>query len=97
MLNGRDNIALRRLVEYLPERTDAIKRGVKTEIGLYGNGYDRLQGEAAVAEQLAEAGPHGILLPEAEKIASDAEHHLNEAKWDSNQAKGAQKSNSKLP
>ena len=83
------------LVEYLPERTDDIKRGVKMEIGLYGNGYDRLQGEAAVAEQLAEAGPHGILLPEAEKIASGAENHLNEAKWDSNQAKAAQKSNSK--
>ena len=85
------------LVEYLPDRAEEIRRAIKPQLGLYGKGIDYLRGEAAVAVELVEAGPHGVLLPEAEKIASDAEHHIDEAKWNRHEARSAIKFKTALP
>jgi tetratricopeptide (TPR) repeat protein len=79
------SLRLNTLIEYLPDHTDALKRAEKDEIRSSDKGFERLESEAEIAERYAEAGPNGILLPEAEKLATHAEHHLDEATWDSGQ------------
>jgi hypothetical protein len=81
------SLRLNTLIEYLPDHTDDLKRAAKDEIHSSDKGFGRLESEAEIAERYAEAGPNGILLPEAEKLATHAEHHLDEAMWDSGQVK----------
>jgi tetratricopeptide (TPR) repeat protein len=84
-------------VEYLPDRTADLKQAAKGELKTYQKGSDKLSGKAEIAEKYAEAGQHGILLHEAEKLATQAEHHLDEAEWNSDQAKLYKKYNDTLP
>ncbi len=81
------SLRLDTLIEYLPDRIDDLKRAEKEKIDSSGKGFGRLESEAVIAEKYVEAGSNGILLPEAEKLAKHAEHHLDEANWDSEQVK----------
>ncbi len=80
------SLRLNTLIEYLPDHTDDLKRAEKDKIHSSDKGFGRLESEAMIAERYIEAGSNGILLSEAEKLATHAERHLDEAKWDSGQA-----------
>ena len=75
------------LLDSFPQRTPEIDAQAKIDIKRSSKGLDRSNEETYVAYQLAEAGPAGVDLRRAEKLAKDALNHLEETTYDRDLAK----------
>jgi tetratricopeptide (TPR) repeat protein len=72
------------LLKNYPERGEAIAQQAKRIVKAAGKGGKQTQ-QMYTAFELADAGPHGVDLPLAEKWAKDSLGKLNEAKYDKDQ------------
>ena len=70
------------LLEHFPERTKEIDKAAHQQVKQAGKGLGKLQQQANVASELAEAGPNGVDLPQAEKWARNSLDKSNEADYD---------------
>ena len=70
------------LVQHFPERKPEIEAAIHTQLKQMEKGSSRARTEAYLAYQLAEAGPLGVDLPRAEKLAKDAVHQVDEPGYD---------------
>ncbi len=74
------------LLKNFPDRTKEIEKAAKQQVKS-AKGLQKLYDRANVAEELSEAGPHGVDLPQAEKWAREAADKFTEPAYDKAQVK----------
>ena len=76
-----DDAILTILLKNFPERTGEVEAAAKKVVKGSDKGFSRNYEEMDVAFKLAEAGPNGVDLKLAEKLAKDGIKHLDEASY----------------
>ena len=85
------------LLKNFPDRTKDIDKAAKEQVKSGGKGLQKFYEQGNVAEELSEAGPNGVDLPQAEKWAKDALDKFTEPAYDKAQVKMYAKFKAKPP
>ena len=85
------------LLKNFPDRTKEIDKAAKEEVKSGGKGLQKLENQGNVAEELSEAGPNGVDLPQADKWAKEAVDKFTEPDYDKATVKMYEKFKAKPP
>jgi tetratricopeptide (TPR) repeat protein len=85
------------LLKNFPDRAKEIDKAAKEEVKSGGKGLQKLENQGNVAEELSEAGPNGVDLPQADKWAKEAVEKITEPDYDKATVKMYEKFKAKPP
>jgi hypothetical protein len=85
------------LLKNFPDRAKEVDKVAKQQVKSGGKGLQKLENQGNVAEELSEAGPNGVDLPQADKWAKEAVDKLREADYDKATVKMYEKFKAKPP